>query len=34
MNNIEKGYQYEIYINDYLNSKDNIKESYLWKNVI
>jgi superfamily II DNA or RNA helicase len=33
MNNIEKGYQYELFINNYLNSKDNIKISYLWKNV-
>ena len=33
MNNIEKGYQYEIFINDYLNTLNNIKISYLWKNV-
>ena len=33
MNNIEKGYQYEIFINDYLNSKDNIKIAYLWKDI-
>jgi superfamily II DNA or RNA helicase len=33
LNNIEKGYQYEIFINNYLNTKDNIKISYLWKDV-
>ena len=33
MNNIIKGYQYEIFINDYLNSNDNIKISYLWKDI-
>ena len=31
MNNIEKGYQYEIFINDYLNTLNNIKIAYLWK---
>ena len=33
MNNIIKGYQYEIFINDYLNSNNNIKISYLWKDI-
>jgi superfamily II DNA or RNA helicase len=33
MNNFEKGYQYEIFINNYLNTLNNIKISYLWKNV-
>jgi len=33
MNNIEEGYQYEIFINDYLNTKDNIKIAYLWKDI-
>jgi superfamily II DNA or RNA helicase len=33
MNNIEKGYQYEIFINNYLNTLTNIKISYLWKDI-
>jgi len=33
MNNIEKGYQYELYINNYLNTLDNIKIAYLWKDI-
>ena len=33
MNNIIKGLEYEIFINDYLNNKDNIKISYLWKDI-
>ena len=33
MDNIEKGYQYELFINNYLNTKDNIKISYLWKDI-
>jgi superfamily II DNA or RNA helicase len=33
MNNIKKGTEYEIYINDNLNSSDNVKISYLWKNI-
>ena len=28
-----KGYDYEIFINEYLNSLDNIKISYLWKDI-
>ena len=33
MDNIHKGYQYEIFINNFLNSIDTIKISYLWKNI-
>ena len=33
MDNIQKGYQYEIFINNFLNSIDTIKISYLWKNI-
>ena len=33
MNNIIKGHQYEEFINNYLNSLNNIKNSYLWKDV-
>ena len=28
MNNIQKGYEYELYINNYLNTLDNIKIAY------
>ena len=31
--NKEKGDMYEKYIFDYLSTKNNIKECYLWKNV-
>jgi len=33
MDSHSKGYEYEIFINDYLNNKDNIKISYLWKDI-
>jgi superfamily II DNA or RNA helicase len=33
MNNIQKGYEYELYINNYLNTLDNIKIAYLWKDI-
>ena len=33
MDNIIKGINYEIFINEYLNNKDNIKISYLWKDI-
>jgi len=33
MNNIIKGSNYEIFINDYLNSNNNIKISYLWNDI-
>jgi len=33
MNNIIKGHGYELFINDFLNNLDNIKISYLWKEI-
>jgi predicted helicase len=33
MNNIKKGQEYEIYINNFLNSLEHVKISYLWKDI-
>jgi len=33
MTNYRKGIEYEIFINDYLNSLDSTRISYLWKNI-
>ena len=33
MDSHSKGLEYEIFINEYLNNKDNIKISYLWKDI-
>ena len=33
MENIIKGFEYEKFINNYINTLENVKKSYLWKDV-
>lgn len=33
MDNQIKGYKYEKFINNFLNTKDDVKISYLWKDI-